>query len=74
MIQSLTNRVRHRFPVAIAEVDDLDSWRDASIGIACVSTSAQHANQVLTRVVSFVEDSHYDLEVLDYEIELIQAF
>jgi uncharacterized protein YlxP (DUF503 family) len=57
--------------VAIAEVDDQDTWQLATLGIACVSNDAQQNNKVLSKVVDFISQSRLDMEILDYEIEII---
>ncbi len=73
VIKSIIGRVQSRFAVSIAEVDDHDQWQTATLGIACVSTDARHANEILSRVVAFIEQGHFDAEFLGYEIELVQA-
>ena len=57
---------RHRFPVAMAEVDHQDSWQRAAVGVAAVSSTATKAAQVLDDVERFVWTMP-DLEVLDAE-------
>jgi uncharacterized protein YlxP (DUF503 family) len=57
--------------VAIADVDDQDTWQIATLGIACVSNDAQQNNKVLSKVVEHISQSRLDLEILDYEIESI---
>lgn len=71
VIRSLTERIRHQFNVAIAEVDQLDRWQIATLGISCVSNESQHAGEVLSNVVRFIESSHHDAEVTEYEIDVI---
>ena len=71
VLKSITSRVRNKFNVAVAEVDDNDVWQRATIGICCVSNSGRHTNQVLSRVVDFITNSRFDVEILDYEIEII---
>lgn len=73
VIKSLMARVQNRFNVSVAEVGDNDSWHACSIGVACVSNSGNHANEMLSTVVSFVESERLDIEVVDYEIELIHV-
>ena len=72
-LRSVTERVKNRFNVSIAEVDDHDLWQMLALGITCVSTSSQHANEVLSKVVAFIEKSRFDAEMLDYEIEILHA-
>ncbi len=71
VIKSITGRVRHRFEVAVAEVDDNDAWQLATIGICCISNDRRHSNQVISRAVDFILNGHFDVEVLDYETEII---
>jgi len=73
VLKSITTRVRDRYNVSIAEVDDQDLWQLVTLGITCVSESAQHANQVLSKVVDFIEKSRFDVELLGYEIEIIHS-
>ena len=71
VLKSITSRVRNKFNVAVAEVDDNDVWQVATIGICCISNNNRHTNQVLSRVVDFIIGSRFDIEILDYEIEII---
>lgn len=71
VLNSLTTRVKNKYNVAIAEVDDQDLWQIATLGIACVSNSAQHADEVLAKIVEFIGHSRLDIEMLDYNIEII---
>lgn len=73
VLKSITTRVKDRYNVSIAEVDDQDLWQLVTLGITCVSESAQHANQVLSKVVDFIENSRFDVELLDYKIEVIHS-
>jgi uncharacterized protein YlxP (DUF503 family) len=74
VLKSLTTRLRNRYNVSVAEVDSNDSWQMVCLGISCVSNSARHANEVISKVVAFIEHSRLDAELLDYEVEVLQAF
>ena len=71
ILKSLTSRVSNKFNVAVAEVDNGDMWQLATIGICCVSNDHRHANEIMSKVVAFIMNSHFDAEILDYEIEII---
>ena len=71
--RSLTAKIRNQFNVAVAEVDDNDLWQRLTLGICCVSNDSAHANETLSRVVSFVEAFRSDLVLLDYETEVISG-
>ena len=73
VLKSITSRVRNKFNVAVAEVDDNDVWQVATIGICCISNNNRHTNQVLSRVVDFIIGSRFDIEILDYGIEIISV-
>lgn len=72
-MKSITSQVSNRFNVSIAEVDDQDLWQVATLGVSCVSNDGRHANEVLSRVMDFIESIRSDAEVLDYEIEILHA-
>ena len=73
-ISSLSSRVRDRYNVAVAEVDDNDAWQIATLGVTCVSNSSRHADEVLGRVLGYVEMSREDIEVVDSTIETLSGF
>ena len=50
VVKSLLARLRNTFGVAAAEVDTLDSWHTATLGIAVVSNDAQHGDEVLGKL------------------------
>ena len=55
-------------------MDDLDLWQAATIGFSCVGNDATFVNDVLYRVLSFIEATAQDSEVLDYQTELLEVF
>ena len=71
--RSVIERVKNRFNVSIAEVEDQDLWQSLTLGISCVSNSAPHANEILSKVVNFIENNGFDAELVDYEIEIANA-
>jgi len=70
VLKSLKDRVHARFSVAIAEVDRLDDWQRATLGVACVSNDARLVDATLTKVVNWIEMSGEAL-LVDYEIDLV---
>lgn len=73
VLKSIISRVRGRFDVAVAEVDDNDMWQLATIGICYISNNKRHSNQVLSKVVHFIESSRFDVEILDISTEIIDV-
>jgi len=71
VIKSLMARVRNQFEVAIAEVDEQDSWHIAIPGVSCVSNNSQHVDKVLTHVQRYIEETRPDMVVTDSQVEII---
>jgi uncharacterized protein len=62
VLRSLIDRCRNSFHVAIAEVDDLNLWNVATLGIAYVSNDAHHAESVMQHVIDLF-DGCPDVEI-----------
>ena len=71
VLKSIITQVRSRFNVSVAEVDDNDLWQLATIGICCVSNNNRHTNEVLSKVVDFIGNGRFEVEMLNYEIEIL---
>jgi len=71
VLRSITARVKSKFNVSVAEVDDHDLWQLATLGICYVSNDRRHTNEVLSKIVDFIVDGRFDIEMLDYEIEIL---
>ena len=71
VVKPIISRVRHEFNVSIAEVAAQDAWQRAVLGVACVSASADYAHGQLERVVQWIESNRFDVELLDYQIDLL---
>jgi uncharacterized protein YlxP (DUF503 family) len=54
VVRPILDGCRHRFAVAAAEVGHQDLWQRATLGVATVSSSARHAEEVLDAVERFV--------------------
>jgi len=69
VLRPLLEQLRARFQVAAAEVDDQDLWGRSTVGVACVSNDGRHANEVLSRLIQWV-DGLGDVQLEDYVIEI----
>jgi uncharacterized protein YlxP (DUF503 family) len=74
VLKSIITRVRSKFNVSMAEVDDHELWQLATLGICCVSNDGRYTNEVLSKVVDFIVNGRFDVEILDYEIEILPVF
>ena len=71
VLKSIITRVRSKFNVSMAEVDDHELWQLTTLGICCVSNDGRYTNEVLSKVVDFIVKSRFDVEILDYNIEIL---
>ena len=53
------------------EVDTQDAWQVATLGIVCVSDDRRHTNEVLSKVIEYIESERLDADIGDVEMELI---
>ena len=74
VVSSLTTRLRNKFNVSVAEVENNDAWQIATIGITCASNSARHVDEVLANVTAFIEAGRDDIEIVGQEQETLSGF
>jgi uncharacterized protein len=55
VLKSMLDGLRNKFNVSAAEVDHLDKWQRATVGIACVSNSQPFSNEMLNKAVDWIE-------------------
>ena len=72
VLKSLTEKVRNRFNVSVAEVGLNDSWRDAEVGVSAVGNDRAFVNSVLDKVLNFVVGLN-TAEVVDHYIEILNV-
>ena len=70
VVKSITDRLKNRFNIAVAEIDALDVHQRAVLGVVSVSNDIKYLNRVLSYVVNFIEDTLL-AELTIYEIEIL---
>ncbi|MBZ5726760.1 MAG: DUF503 domain-containing protein [Acidobacteriia bacterium] len=50
VVESLKNRLRHKFNIAVAEIDHQDLWQRAAVAAVTVASDHVHAQKVLQSV------------------------
>jgi hypothetical protein len=50
VVQSLKDRLRHKFNVSVAEIDNQDLWQRATVAAVTVSSDRENAEKVLRSV------------------------
>jgi hypothetical protein len=69
-LRKIQSRIRNAFEVSVAEVGGQDLWQRAEIGIVTVGSDRVVVNQVMDRVLNFV-DSLGMAELINHKIELV---
>lgn len=54
VLRPIIDGCRHRYPVAIAEVDHQDTWQRSALGISAVSSDVSHVEEMIDEVERFV--------------------
>ena len=72
VVRRVLDRVRHRFNAAAAEVEDMDIYQRAVLGMSVVSNDHSHANAMIDEITSFISSVSEAL-VIDRQLELIHV-
>ena len=72
IVRSMVDKVKHKFNVAIAEIDSNDKWQRIELGLSTVGNDRRHVDASLTTVLTFLE-SLYLAEVVDSRIEIFNV-
>lgn len=57
VVRSIIDKVKYKFNVSIAEIENQDLHQIIVLGIACVSNNTKHANSVIQNVINFIEQN-----------------
>jgi uncharacterized protein YlxP (DUF503 family) len=71
-VRPITEGLRHRFRVSVAEVGCHDQWQRAEIGVAVVAESGKRLHELLDACERFVYGAP-DIEVLTVETSYVEA-
>ena len=70
VVKSLVETTRRKFNISIAEIEHLDKWQLAKLGIACVSNDVRFLNTVLDKVIDLLESSpEFELGEVEMNID-----
>ena len=55
VLLSLTQRIRNRYNISIAEIDHQNLWQRSKLGVACVNSEWQATERILNNIVRIME-------------------
>jgi uncharacterized protein YlxP (DUF503 family) len=70
-IRPIVDGLRHRFKVSVAEVDHQDTWQRCAIGVALVSGSHAHLQEVIDEVERFVSAAA-DVDLIETVVSYLE--
>ena len=73
-VQSLKQRLQIKFSVSVSEVESSTSWSATVLGIACVSNSSRHADQIVDAIISYIESESVVVDVVGIDREVLWGF
>ena len=69
VVRSIKDKLRNRFNVSIAEVEDQDLWQRATFGLSVVGTDEAYVHNVLNEISEFFRN-HPRASLIDLETEI----
>ena len=70
VIKGIKDKIRSKFNVSIAEIDNNDLWQRASLGVSVISNDRKFATQVLCLVVDKINQENGAV-MLNHNIEFV---
>ncbi len=70
VVRSITQRVRNRFNLSVAEVGGQQTWQRAELGLCAVGGDRGYTRGLLERAIEFIEELHL-AEVIAADIEIV---
>lgn len=70
-LKPLLVRLRREYNISAAEIDDHDHWQSATIALAAVGIDNGYLHGLMEKIVRWIETSPFDIQLVDYQIELI---
>jgi uncharacterized protein len=72
-IKPLIHQLQREFNVAVAELDHQDVWQSSQIACVTVSNNQSFVRTSLQTILTWVENSWQDIELVTENIEIITA-
>ena len=79
VLRRITDRVKARFNVSVAEVDDNELWQKAQLALAVVGNDRRHVGEQMDKILHFIEEmyvapmTHREVETLSFGEDLYGA-
>ena len=68
VVKSIKDKLRNKFNIAIAEVDFLDKWQRAKLGIVTVGNDYTHVENSIQKVFEYL-DNWNEFEIISHSFD-----
>ncbi|MBL4931689.1 DUF503 domain-containing protein [Clostridium paridis] len=68
IVKSITQRLKNKFNISVAEIDEQDIHQTIVIGIAGICGSASQMDSTMENIITFIEENT-DAEIINIERE-----
>lgn len=68
VVKSIKDKLRNKFNIAIAEVDFLDKWQRAKLGIVTVGNDYTHVENSIQKVFQYL-DNWNEFEIISHSFD-----
>src|SRR4051812_16703188 len=72
VVRSIKDKLHKQHMVAVAEVDDLDTWNLATMGLVACNRSHDYLQEQMQAIIKKLE-THPDARLADHALEIISA-
>jgi len=69
-VKSLKQRLQNRFNASIAEIDALDNWQRAVLGVAMIANDKVYLEQQASKIEQIIIDEA-DMELIEFSKEFL---
>ncbi len=70
VLKSLKDKIRSKFNVSVAEVDENERWQRAVLGIAMVCNERKFIDQVMNQIFNLVSEES-EVEITNQQLEIL---
>lgn len=70
VLKSMKDRLKQRFNISIAEVEDQELWQKTVLGMACVGNEKSHVHQTMDKALALIRGNPL-VEVISSRFEIV---
>lgn len=68
VLRSIKKKIQNKYNASIAEIDNQDYWKTATIAISMVGNDRIRVENYFKSIYDFIEENYYDVEIRNVEV------